>query len=61
MTCPHDITEREVAAHDGYCPLCLRAENERLREALQAIDEANFDGDDVAIQNIARAALKPKE
>jgi hypothetical protein len=30
--CPHDFIEREIAVTaDGYCPLCMQAEIERLR------------------------------
>jgi hypothetical protein len=36
--CTHDITERDVAATaDGLCPLCMRAENERLRELVRRL------------------------
>lgn len=32
MACEHDLAEMDTAAHfDGLCPLCLLAENERLR------------------------------
>ena len=32
MSCPHDITERDVAVSaDGYCPLCMAAELATLR------------------------------
>ena len=35
-TCQHDATEMDVAAQtDGLCPLCLAAENARLRDALR--------------------------
>jgi hypothetical protein len=35
--CPHDITERDVAVSaDGYCPLCMADEIERLRAELKA-------------------------
>lgn len=37
MTCPHDITERDVAVlADGYCPLCMVAELGRLRAVVDA-------------------------
>lgn len=37
-TCPHDISEQDVATQaDGLCPLCLAADNARLRAALQKI------------------------
>lgn len=33
MACIHDRDEQETAVSaDGYCPLCLATENERLRE-----------------------------
>ena len=36
MRCTHDAAERDVASEaDGLCPLCLKAENERLRAVLQ--------------------------
>jgi len=42
MTCPHDFTERETAVTaDGYCPLCLAADNERLRGIIQFNSEAS--------------------
>ncbi len=35
-TCEHDISEQDVAAQaDGLCPLCLSAQNEKLRAALE--------------------------
>ena len=40
--CPHELSERETACADGYCPLCqadrlaqLEAENATLKEALE--------------------------
>jgi hypothetical protein len=43
MSCAHDITEREVAVADGYCPLCMAVELGWLRAALEKIakDEKN--------------------
>jgi hypothetical protein len=36
--CPHDISEQDVACQaDGLCPLCLAAEVNRLRLALESI------------------------
>jgi len=36
VACTHDITERDVAVSaDGYCPLCLAADNTNLRELLE--------------------------
>jgi hypothetical protein len=37
MTCEHGRAERESAAADGHCPICLANENDRLEEALTAI------------------------
>ncbi len=35
MTCPHEYHEREASvATEGYCPICMAAEIERLRAAL---------------------------
>ena len=31
MTCTHDAAEQDTAIADGYCPLCMQADNERLR------------------------------
>jgi hypothetical protein len=37
MPCNHDAGEQDTAAHfDGLCPLCLQAENARLREIVEA-------------------------
>ena len=39
MGCTHDITEREVAVTaDGYCPLCMADEIERLRSDLDVME-----------------------
>lgn len=36
MTCPHDITERDVAVTaDGMCPLCQARTIEHLRAMLR--------------------------
>ena len=37
MTCQHDIVAMENAVADGMCPLCLAADNSRLRLALTRI------------------------
>lgn len=38
MTCIHDLAEMDTAAHaDGLCPLCLKAEIDRLRAAMNVI------------------------
>jgi hypothetical protein len=47
MTCPHDITERDVAVSaDGYCPLCQAIEIKQLKATLRrlkiALKEANL-------------------
>ena len=35
MTCPHDLSEREASVYtEGYCPICMAAEIERLTDAL---------------------------
>lgn len=35
MICNHEIYEMDTAAHsDGLCPLCLKADNERLRKQI---------------------------
>lgn len=40
MAYEHDLAEMDTAAHfDGLCPLCLKAEIERLRFALQTIHD----------------------
>lgn len=39
MPCAHDVTERDTAATaDGLCPICLAAENERLRDFVTWVD-----------------------
>ncbi len=36
MACEHDAAEMDTAAHwDGLCPLCMKAEVERLRAAIR--------------------------
>jgi hypothetical protein len=36
MKCSHDFSERESSvATEGYCPICMAAEIERLRAALR--------------------------
>jgi hypothetical protein len=61
-TCPHDVSEQDVAAQaDGLCPLCLFARVGRLRDALQQIDSIGVRkkaGAGVEMQRIARAALR---
>lgn len=32
MGCSHDLAEMETMCADGICPLCLRAEVERLKK-----------------------------
>jgi len=33
--CIHEIWDKETACADGMCPICLAAENTKLREALE--------------------------
>lgn len=45
MKCAHDLAEMEASVWaDALCPLCLQAENERLRAALQEIAD-HYDGE----------------
>lgn len=37
LLCGHSLSERKTACADGACPLCMEAEIERLRAALEAI------------------------
>lgn len=40
MSCTHDINERETAVTaDGYCPLCMSAEIDRLKAELNEADD----------------------
>jgi len=36
MPCPHDLAERETAVADGYCPICLAAQMDKLEKAREA-------------------------
>jgi hypothetical protein len=66
-SCPHDISEQDVASQaDGLCPLCLAAEVNRLRTALERLandppanrDEPDMDWEVVVkMRAIAKAAL----
>jgi hypothetical protein len=66
-SCPHDISEQDVASQaDGLCPLCLAAEVNRLRIALESLttdppptlDEPDEDWEVVVkMRAIAQAAL----
>lgn len=62
-TCPHDISERDVAHQvDGLCPLCLAADVHRLSKALEKIDAVAVQkkvGAAKTMQQIARRALFP--
>lgn len=43
MNCAHEFWESESAvAVDGLCPLCLHAENAKMRAALKSCDYAFF-------------------
>lgn len=55
MDCTHDGPDQVAAAYDGLCPLCLKAENERLREALKKIARPRLGGKEQ--QWIAQEAL----
>lgn len=35
MKCSHEIWEKDTSIADGFCPLCVADENERLRAALR--------------------------
>jgi len=39
VSCYHDLAERETAVADGYCPICLAAELDRLKKLIQEHDE----------------------
>lgn len=63
MTCKHEIWEKDTAAADGYCPICLAAMNSDLRIALgfclDIATEAYQDnyktvGSEVALRHIMR-------
>lgn len=41
--CDHDMGEREAACADGYCPLCLGADNKHLREILSLRNQTACD------------------
>jgi len=34
MKCEHDLSEREMEVHDGYCPICSSKELSHLKERL---------------------------
>ena len=59
MTCPHDINEREVAvAADGYCPLCMAQENEKLRSLLTEARQWLCDVDEALLSHGSKT-LRP--
>jgi hypothetical protein len=37
MSCSHHIDDQDQAMISGLCPLCLKAERDKLRVALEAI------------------------
>ncbi len=40
MDCPHSVNEIDAARIDGLCPLCLKAEVERLKERyIEAVND----------------------
>lgn len=58
MACEHDLSEMDTAAHwDGLCPICMKAEIERLRAWQRARLETG-DMDRAEIERLT-AALKP--
>jgi hypothetical protein len=62
MTCKHDAAEQDTASHfDGLCPLCLRADNERLRKAIQEYLKPNHRITLNEKLMILRDALNPPE
>jgi hypothetical protein len=45
MTCTHDIIEKDNACADGMCPICLAADNDLLRAAIEMLRKtADADG-----------------
>lgn len=40
--CPHDISAREVAVADGYCPLCMAESIEYNRRLRAHLSHCNF-------------------
>lgn len=61
-SCAHDVSEQDVATQaDGLCPLCLEADNARLRESLTQIicvcdDNANAQHIEMAVPFIREVA-----
>lgn len=46
VRCEHDLNAREVAVTaDGYCPLCMDAEIDRLRTALEKVRASKMPGE----------------
>lgn len=39
MTCKHDIAEQDTYVADGYCPLCLLDQIQRLQARVEALEE----------------------
>lgn len=63
MTCHHDDHAREMAVlADGYCPLCMATEVERLRAVIlniQSLAEQGFPIDARRLATRCRRALGP--
>lgn len=60
--CPHEIWERESdVTADGSCPICLRAEVERLKAKIAYVHQRSQRACEILneFDNI-RAALEPK-
>ena len=41
MTCKHDIAEQDTYVADGYCPLCLLDQIQRLQARVAKLEAAN--------------------
>jgi hypothetical protein len=55
--CPHEFWEREASVGgDGYCPLCMAAEIERLRQGNKAVDAQEMS--DIAAEMRKAAELR---
>lgn len=58
--CPHDLSEREDAIVDGYCPLCSVKELAELREDYTLLlDRANHMAAELAAAGRGAAADPP--
>lgn len=57
--CSHDIVAQDVAVNaDGMCPLCLAADNKKLRKALETIINEKGDYWYDKMIRVAKEALK---